>query len=378
MSLKIILLALSAFLLAACSPGIIETGTEIVETGFSVESIHSNFNGPWGMAFINETHLLVTENAGEVSLVNLQNRELERLGGVPEVESRGQGGLLGIAFEDNNVYLAYSARNEEGIATHLGRGILNLDELSIENFEVLFVAEPGMSGTSHFGSRILLLDEYLFFTTGDRGRKDFGPGHVSQDTTNVLGSVVRLYKDGTIPDDNPFIGREGFHPAIYTYGHRNIQGITLNPNTNEIWISEHGENDGDAIHVLEAGGNYGWPIAHHGCRYGTRIPVADPPEENPDVVNPVYYWECGSGGFPPAGMTFYDGDKFEAWQGNLFVGNLAGRYLGMFNVNEEVSEADPLLEEQGWRIRDVQQSPDGYLYVLTDGSPGMLLKLKPE
>ncbi len=373
-----ILIILAALLIAGCTPETIETGTEITETGFSVESIKSDFDGPWGMAFINETHLLVTESIGEVSLVNLETRESTRLNGVPEVESRGQGGLLGIAFEDNNVYLAYSARNEEGIATHLGRGILNLDNQAIENFEVLFVAEPFMSGTSHFGSRILLLEDYLFLTTGDRGRKDFDPSHVSQDTTNVLGSVVRLYKDGSIPDDNPFIGREGFHPAIYTYGHRNIQGITLNPNTNEIWISEHGENDGDAIHVLEAGGNYGWPIAHHGCRYGTRIPVADPPEENPDVVNPVYYWECGSGGFPPAGMTFYDGDKFAEWQGNLFIGNLAGRYLGMFNVNEEVSEADPLLEEQGWRIRDVQQSPDGYLYVLTDGSPGMLLKLKPE
>jgi aldose sugar dehydrogenase len=348
-----------------------------------IEIINDELENPWGIAFTNNNLILITEKNGEISLINPETEEREKIRGVPEVDSRGQGGLLDVEIEDEIIYLTYSARNEEGTATHLGRGILNLEERIIEDFEVLRVAKPYMSGGAHFGSRIILQDDYVYFSTGDRGRKDFGTEHVSQDTTNEIGTIIRLYKNGNIPETNPFYGEENIIETIYTYGHRNVQGMTIHPETKDIWISEHGERDGDAIHILEAGGNYGWPIAHHGCRYGTTTPVSERPEDNPNIINPVYYWECQSGGFPPAGMTFYTGDLFEEWQGNLFIGNLAGQYLGRFEVNgREVKELEPLLTNQRWRIRDVKESRDangqgdGYLYIITDGNPGKLIRLR--
>lgn len=331
---------------------------------YDFETITGELNSPWGMGFIDDELLLITESDGNLLLLDIDEEELESIDHVPEVDTTGQGGLLDVLYDDGYVYLTYSDSNEEGIATHLGRGELNLEEMSLEEFEVLRVVEPYMSGGSHFGSRILIQDDYLFLTTGDRGDKDFSSDHVSQDTSNELGAVLRLYKDGSIPEDNSFYGEEGFVDSIYTYGHRNVQGITEHPETGDIWVSEHGERDGDEINVLEAGGNYGWPITHYGCEYGTDIPVGEQPHENPDTVNPVYYWECGSGGFPPAGMTFFEGNS--DWDGDLFVGNLAGQYLGRFTVNDDVEEVSPLLEDEGWRIRDVTQTPDDTLFVLTD------------
>ncbi|MFT4303868.1 MAG: PQQ-dependent sugar dehydrogenase [Candidatus Woesearchaeota archaeon] len=341
-----------------------------------VEIIREDLKSPWGMDFISNNKIIITEKVGSIVLLDLDTNETKSITGVPELDVIGQGGLLDVVINDNEIYLTYSKGNGNGFATHIGKGILDLGNYKIKDFKILYIAEPFMNGGAHFGSRILLIDEYLFFTTGDRGQKNFGLEHVSQNTFNSLGKVIRLYKNGSIPKNNPFIDDENILDSIYTYGHRNIQGIALNKQTNEIWISEHGERDGDSISILEAGGNYGWPITHYGCHYGTNRLVADPPHENPEIINPVHYWECGSGGFPPAGMTFYYGDKFNDWNGNLFVGNLAGQYLGRFEVFEDgLVEHEPLLANRGWRIRDVKQSPNDEIYVLVDGNPGKIIRL---
>lgn len=379
----LIIIGILTLLITGCaSDQVLDEGEEIneteYETEFVTEAIATSLQNPWGLAFIDNETAIITEKVGNIKIINITSREINTISGAPTVTSSGQGGLLDIELDNEWIYLTYTASNGDGIATHLGRGTLNLESRQLENFEILKIATPPMSGGAHFGSRILIKDEYVFFTTGDRGRKDFGLEHVSQDRRNELGSVLRLYKNGSVPENNPFAQHSEFSHAIYSYGHRNPQGITLHPQTGEIWLSEHGEQDGDAIHIIEAGGNYGWPIAHYGCEYFTGRIFAQRPDENPDIVNPIYYWECGSGGFPPAGMTFYTGDKFEDWQGNLFIGTLAGEYLGRFEVNgREVQELEPLLANGGWRIRDVKESPDGYLYVLVDGNPGMLIKLKP-
>ena len=356
-----------------------EEGEEITKQGHTIKVINNNLETPWGLDFIQENKIIVTEKTGQIKIINEETNEVSLLSGVPSVDSSGQGGLLDVLLDEEYIYITYVTGTREGTGTHLGRGVLNLDEKSIDDFVVLYNAEPFIQSSAHFGSRILIKDEFVYLTLGDRGRKNFGPEHISQNTLNPNGAIIRLYKDGSIPQTNPFINNDDVLDEIYTYGHRNVQGITLQKETGRIWISEHGERDGDEINILEEGGNYGWPLAHYGCRYGTNIPVGDLPHENPDTINPVYYWECGSGGFPPAGMTFYSGKKFSEWEGNLFVGNLAGRYLGSFQVdNDDVQELEPLLRDEGWRIRDVKESPEGYLYVITDANPGMLLKIMPE
>jgi aldose sugar dehydrogenase len=217
-------------------------------------------------------------------------------------------------------------------------------------------------------------------TTGDRQLKDFGPDHVAQDASNDLGATLRLEADGSIPDDNPFVDDPDASDAIYSYGHRNVQAIAFHPETGELWQAEHGEEAGDEINVIEAGGNYGWPIAHYGCEDDTEIPVGDEPHEREDTVDPVHYWECPDDGFPPSGATFYDGEAFPDWQGDLFVGNIFWEYLGRFTVDgRDVEEVDPLLADCGWRIRDVEVAPDtGHLYVLLDEEDAPVVRVVPE
>ncbi|MEM4781385.1 MAG: PQQ-dependent sugar dehydrogenase, partial [Halalkalicoccus sp.] len=341
-------------------------------------------------AFLPEdSRLLVTEREGRLNLLDREDGAVEVIDGAPDVYAEGQGGLLDVAlhpeFADEPwVYLTYSAADDDGeSATHLGRGRFDPDEGTLAGFEELFVAGPFVDSDGHFGSRILFGDDgMLYMTTGDRQQKDFGPEHVSQDTTNELGATLRLAPDGSIPNDNPFVDDEDVTDAIYSYGHRNAQAMTIHPETGAIWQGEHGEEDGDEINVIEAGGNYGWPVATYGCAYGTDDPIGDLPHEREDTVNPIYYWECPDpdGGFPPSGMTFYDGEAFPDWQGELLMGNIAGEYLGRFAVDgEEVEEADPLLENCDWRIRDVAVAPDtGHLYVLLDEEDAPIVRIVPE
>lgn len=356
--------------------------------GFEIEEVTEGLGHPWGIAFLpNDSRLLVTERLGRLTLVDREDGTLEPVDGTPEVYTEGQGGLLDVTlhpeFPDESwIYLTYAAVNDAGeSATHLGRGRIDADEPRLADFETLHVAEPFVDSDGHFGSRAVFDEEgALYVTTGDRQSKEFGPDHVAQDTSNELGATLRLAPDGSIPDDNPFVDDPEARDSIFSYGHRNAQGMTVRPGTDELWQSEHGEGDGDELNVIEARGNYGWPVATYACEYGTEEPLGDPPDEREDTVEPVYYWECGTGGYPPAGMTFYDGGAFPDWQGDLFVGNLGAEYLGRFTVEgRNVSAAGSLLDGRGWRIRDVEVAPDtGHLYVLVDAEDAPLVRLVPE
>ncbi|MCL9816609.1 PQQ-dependent sugar dehydrogenase [Natronocalculus amylovorans] len=355
---------------------------------YEIEEVVDGLDSPWGLAFVpDSSELFVTEVDGQLLRIECEEGTTEFIEGLPDVSTRGQGGLLDIAlhpaFSDEPwVYLTYAAANGNGeTTTHVGRGLLSDTEPAFAEFEQLRAAEPFVDSGQHYGSRVMFgPDEMLYVTVGDRGFKDFGPDHVSQDTTNELGTTLRLTPSGEVPSDNPFVDDSEVVDSIFSYGHRNAQGMTIHPETDEIWQSEHGEQDGDSIRVVDAGENHGWPIAHYGCTYGGGDPVGDEPHERDDVVDPRYYWECNSGGFPPAGMTFYTGDAFPAWNGDLFVGNLAGQYLGRFVVDEDsVAETNPLLDGAEWRIRDVAEAPDtGHLYVLIDDSDVPLVRLVPK
>ena len=358
--------------------------------GYDTELVLEGLSHPWGLAFVpDSSFVLVTLRDGELLIVDREAGSSESVGGVPDVYASGQGGMLDVAThpaypDESWVYLTYSIANDEGeSATAVGRGRLELDggAATLEEFDRLHVAEPYVDSTGHFGSRVVFgPDGLLYVTTGDRQFTEFDSDHVSQDTTNELGATLRLEADGSIPPDNPFVDDEYIEDSIFTYGHRNVQGMTVHPETAEIWQSEHGEEDGDELNVLEAGGNYGWPIAHTGCEYGTDEPIGDDPHDLEDVVDPVYYWECTTGGFPPAGMAFYDGEAFPEWEGDLFVGNLAGQYLGRFTVDgTDVEAVESLLGGRGWRVRDVAVAPDtGVLYALVDDDSGPLVRIIPE
>jgi glucose/arabinose dehydrogenase len=340
----------------------------------------------WAIDFLPGTSmLLANEKSGSMFLIDTETLKVTEITEAPEVVSSGQGGLLDVAVspdfaDDSLIYLTYSAANQAGAtATHLARATLNLEERSLKGTEVLYMAEPFLNSTAHYGSRVVIKGDYLYMTIGDRGDKNFD-NHVSQDTTNALGTTIRLLRDGAIPEDNPFVNDPNVLDEIYTYGHRNSQGMTIHPETGEIWQSEHGERDGDEINVIHGGNNYGWPIATYGCTYATGQDIGVFPDQRDDMVAPVHYWRCGSGGFPPAGMTFYDAEGFTDWQGDLFVGGLAGQYLAHFRITGDgLEELDPLLAEEGWRIRDVTVGyHDGAIYAAVEGRSVSIVRIVPK
>jgi len=356
--------------------------------GVAVETVTEDLSNPWGLAFLpDDPRLVVTErDTGRLVLVDRESGDQTDVEGVPAVDAAGQGGLLDVAIHPDYpaepwLYLTYSAGTGGGESTtHLGRGRLDPDAATLSDFEVLHRAEPFLDRTNHYGSRVVFgVGGLVYMSVGDRQFKDFGPNHVAQDLGNDLGTILRFEPDGSIPDDNPFIDEPDTRDAIYSYGHRNPQGLAIHPETGALWESEHGERDGDELNIVRRGGNYGWPVATYACEYGTDQPVGDPPDERDDLVPPVYYWECGSGGFPPAGMAFYDG-PISDWQGDLFVGNLAGTYLGRFSVDgTDVTEREPLLADRGWRMRAVETDPEtGHLYVAVDSGSAPIVRLVPE
>ncbi len=354
---------------------------------FAVETVAEGLEHPWGIDFLpDDSRLLVAERVGRLSLLDRESGERVSIDGTPDVHVAGQGGLLDVTlhpeFPDEPwVYLTYAATNGEGeSSTHLGRGRLELETNRLAGFEALHAAEPFVDSDAHYGSRVVFGDDgMVYLTVGDRQFKDFGPDHVAQDTTNELGTTLRLESDGSVPDDNPFVGEAGVRDTIFSFGHRNVQGMAVHPETGGLWQSEHGEQDGDEINVVERGGNHGWPIASYACAYGTDDPVGDSPAERDDLVPPVYYWECGTGGFPPSGAAFYRGEAFPEWRGDLFVGNLAERYLGRFAVDgRDVEDPERLLDGRGWRIRAVETAPDtGHLYVAVDDDSAPVVRLVP-
>lgn len=341
------------------------------EHRFQLETVAQGFAHPWSLAFLPDGRLLVTERPGRLNLVDANTGARTPVEGLPEIVAVGQGGLLDVAlhprYEQNGwIYLSYVAAGPGGYGTHVGRGRLRGERLT--DFEVLFRATPFTDRPQHFGSRLAFDRQgFLFISLGDRNERDR-----AQDVSDHNGSLIRLHHDGRIPQDNPFIGRRGAQPAIYSIGHRNIQGLTVHPQTGQVWLHEHGPRGGDEINLPEPGKNYGWPIITYGREY-SGPPIGTTHREG--LEQPVHQWTPS---IAPSGMTFYQGNAFPNWQGDLFVGALAGRHLARLRFDgTTLVEEQRLLEKAGLRIRDVREGPDGLLYLLVDAASAPLLRLRP-
>jgi glucose/arabinose dehydrogenase len=347
------------------------------QAGFRVVEIGTDFDHPWSLAFLPGGDYLVTERRGRLWRVTPEGKKTE-IPGMPAVYHRGQGGLLDVAlepgFKDGGwMYFSYaaSALDDKDIAnTEVARARLNLTQNRLTDMEVIFRAQPKVKGDNHWGSRLLFApDGMLFITLGER----FDYSEEAQNPANHLGTVVRLMPDGKIPSDNPFVGQADKKSEIYSYGHRNAQGIAQNPQSGEIWIHEHGPKGGDEINILKPGANYGWPAVTFGISYwGLKISNRT---SAPGMEDPILQWTPS---IAPSGMAFYTGDKFPEWRGNLFVGALVKKHLRRMEFEgSKVTRQEELLKDRGERIRDVREGPDGYLYLLTDESDGKLLRLEP-
>lgn len=342
----------------------------------SVTPVVQGLHHPWALAFLpDHTGYLVTERPGTLRVVSTEGKLSAPVSGGPAVWAHGQGGLLDVALspqfrEDRLVYLSFAEAGPDGKAgTAVGRGRLSDDLTHLDNFTVIFRQQPKLSTGEHFGSRLVFdRDGYLFIALGENNRRP-----TAQDLSKLQGKVVRLFPDGRVPDDNPFVGQKGARPEIWSYGHRNQQGAALNPWTGTLWTHEHGPRGGDEINVIERGQNYGWPRATHGIDY-SGVPIAEAKGTSlAGVKDPVFFWPKS-----PAisGMAFYDADRFKAWQHDLFIGALSDQALIRLTFEgDKVNHEERLLGELKSRIRDVRQGPDGYLYVLTDADDGQLLRV---
>lgn len=341
-----------------------------------VETMAGPLDHPWAFVFLpNSDKILVTERDGSLRLVEA-GRISAPLPGVPEVRARGQGGLLDVALDPDfaqnaRIYLTYSEPADGGLArTALASARLtDLDgQPRLEEVEVLFRQEPPLRGGRHFGSRIVFgEDGKLYVTLGDRGERDR-----VQDLSNHIGKVIRLERDGSVPPDNPFVGRNDVRPEIWSYGHRNAQAAAKRPADGAYFTISHGAAGGDEVNRPEAGKNFGWPEVSYGRHYsGGQFPAAT----RPDVVPPLYYWDPS---IAPSGAAFYDGALFPEWQGNLFVGALRDRLISRLTVEgDQVAEAERLLPGEFGRIRDIRNGPDGALWFATDASDGALYRIVP-
>ena len=336
---------------------------------------------PWGMDWLPNGDLLVTERPGRLRIV--KNGELERqpIQGVPEVLAVGQGGLLDVAvhpkFSENGyIYLTYSSGTRNKNQTRIARAIL--EENQLRDVKVIFEVSPMKRGGQHFGSRLLWLkDGTLLASIGDGGNPPLKiNGELSrkqaQKLNSYLGKIIRINDDGSIPEDNPFVDQENANPAIWSYGHRNIQGLTLDKKTGQIWSTEHGSRGGDELNKIVAGENYGWPVVTHSKEY-TGGEISEQ-RSLPGMVDPLVVWTPA---IAPSGLTFYDGDKFADWNGDLFAGGLVTREVIRIDLNDsgEIVAKYPIKFEQ--RVRDVKQGPDGFIYVLTDDNNGKLIRVEP-
>lgn len=350
-----------------------EPRTIQTQTGpMSIEVVARGLESPWGLAFLPDGRMLVTEKAGRLRIVTRAGEISKPLANVPRVAARGQGGLLDVALSpgfqrDRTIFFSYSEGGQGGEAgTALARARLESDS-GLSDVRVIFRQTPKVSGGQHFGSRIAFArDGAIFLTLGDRGK--FDP---SQDLSNTIGVIVRLNGDGSPIKDNPFVGREGARPEIYSYGHRNIQGAAIHPRTGALWVNEMGPRGGDEINVAVAGRNYGWPLVSWGRHY-SGLPIPDP-STRPDLAGSIHHWTPS---IAPSGMAFYEAELIPKWRGSLLTGALAAQMLVRITLDGEKitgEERIPL----GARIRDVRVGPDGAVYLVTDASNGRLLRLAP-
>ena len=336
--------------------------------------VASGLEHPWGMAFLPDGAVLVTERPGRLRVVGKDGGVSQPVEGVPAVDAVGQGGLLDVALDpdfaaNRLVYLSYAEPREGGNATAVARGRLAGSRL--DQLEVIFRQQPALAGRHHFGSRLVFArDGRLFVTLGDRYKEK----DRAQTLDSHLGKVIRIERDGRVPADNPFVDRPGALPEIWSYGHRNVQGAALHPGTGDLWTNEHGPKGGDELNLTLPGRNYGWPAITYGVDYSGAI-ISDETAA-PGMEQPVHYWVPS---IATSGLAFCTGSRFPRWQGNAFVGGLRSQQLVRLELDgDRVVHEEVLLKgvvEQ--RIRDVKQGPDGYLYLLTDEKDGRLLRIEP-
>ncbi len=361
----------AASLLAWSQPGLAKDRMIETKDGtIKVETVAKKLQFPWGLAFLPDGRMLVTERPGRLRIVAKDGTLSEPIQGVPEIFGQGQGGLLGIVldpqFTSNQlVYLAYSEPGEGGVGTAVARGRLGDD--SLDDVEVIFRQKPKVGGGNHFGGRLVFApDGKLFVTLGERFK--FEP---AQDLSSHLGKIVRINPDGSVPDDNPFVGQEGKLPEIWSYGHRNVQGAAIHPETGKLWETEFGPEGGDELNIPEAGKNYGWPVVSWGDHYdGKKIPK---PPTHPEFSDAIDHWTPV---ISPSGMTFYTADVFPEWKGNLLIAGLSSEAIVRLTLDGDKVTGEERIP-MGTRIRDVVQGPDGAVYALTDSQKGKILRLTP-
>jgi glucose/arabinose dehydrogenase len=355
-----------------------------LNVAFDVVTVSEGLVNPWGLAFLPDGRLLVTEKPGRLRVISADGKQMsEPVAGLPAVDARQQGGLLDVAldpaFQKNQlIYWSFAEARQNGNNTAVARGrFVDGAAPKVENVQVIFHQMPSLGSTLHFGGRLVFSrDGTLFVTLGERSITE---GRMqAQRLDGLLGKIVRLNPDGSVPKDNPFVGKAGVRPEIWSYGHRNPEAATLHPATGELWEVEHGARGGDELNVVRKGRDYGWPTITYGIEYQGG-PVTGGIQQQEGMEQPRYYWDPI---IAPSGMVFYTGKLFPAWQNSLFIGGLGSTNLVRVTLKgEQVVGEERLLQDlqpRRERIRDVRQGPDGALYLLTDNAKGRILKLVPK
>ncbi|WP_047308662.1 PQQ-dependent sugar dehydrogenase [Rhodopseudomonas palustris] len=341
-----------------------------------VDTVAQNLAHPWGLAFLPDGRMLVTERPGRLRLVTPRGELSQPLAGVPEVRASGQGGLLDVVADkdvaaNRTIYLCYAERDGRGGRTAVARGTLvDGDAPRLDAVKVIFRQQGPLSSGNHYGCRIAQdARGDLFVTLGDH----YGPRNQAQSLSDHIGKIVRIAPDGSVPKDNPFAGRDGARPEIWSLGHRNPQGLAFNPADGSLWEVEHGPRGGDEVNLIRKGENFGWPVIGYGVDYsGAKIHEAT---AKPGMQQPAKYWVPS---ISPSGMAFYTGKLFPSWNGNLFIGALSGQMLVRLSLDgDRITGEERLLQTLSERIRDVRQGPDGALWLLTDSTAGRILRVRP-
>ena len=379
MSRSILPIVAAPMIALAASPALaVDETFETQGPAIRVQTVAEGLDHPWGLAFLPDGSMLVTERPGTLRHVTAAGEVSEPITNVPEVDARGQGGLLDVTLdpdftENRLVYVSYAEEGEGGNGTAVARGVLAADNAALGQVEVIFRQQPKVDSTAHFGSRLVFDGQgHVYVTLGERSDSEFR--EQAQDLNSHLGKIVRLEPDGSVPADNPFVGQDGARPEIWSLGNRNVQAAAINPETGVLWEIEHGPRGGDELNVIEPGANYGWPVVSLGINYiGT--PVGSGEASAPGMVDSIYHWTPV---IAPSGMMFYGGAAFPAWQGNLFVGGLKSTALVRLELDgDSVTHEERLLEDLDLRIRDVAEGPDGAIYVITDEGDGEILRIAP-
>jgi glucose/arabinose dehydrogenase len=353
---------------------------EPTNVSFDVLTVAAGLQHPWGMDFLPDGRILVTERDGRLRVVSPGGNLSPAVDGLPAVDDRGQGGLLDVALHPDYasnqlIYWSFSepqGRGQNGTSVARGR-FVDGTAPRVDNVQVIFRQAPTLDSALHFGGRLVWSrNGTLFVTMGDRS---ITPGRMqAQDLDSLIGKIARINDAGSVPADNPFAGRAGARPQIFSIGHRNVQAATLHPDTGELWEVEHGTRGGDEINIVRAGKDYGWPTIAYGIEYSGGA-ITGGITRRAGMEQPIYYWDPV---IAPSGMTFYTGDLFPAWRGSLFIGGLATEDLVRLSIEgERVTGEERLLRDVSERIRDVVQGPDGALYLLTDSPRGRILKIAP-